>query len=434
MKVTSGKQAQAAVSEAVRATPFTRIPGRLTRRDYITLRNEACEVACNIDSEYEWSGDYGHLAIVTGSPEYLTITTTSGTPITYIPKEAPGAFNPAITAATTEFQVRKKMAEWEAKREAWYTLCGVEEGLCKNFRDAVDEQYYRQLKKPIIGYRGIKIKTYLDHLETKWCKLDTNAITEMKASYYEKWNPTNHITDFVKRLDKDQAQLATSNITISNEDKLQFYIEQMYASRTFQRDAMMKWEEKAMANKTWDNAKAYFEEETSKEETYRNNSNGSTADSKYESAVNMEENTSDGDMLREYLDSIKETQKESAQKAEYLQQMSTTNETMANMNTKFQQQLSAQDDQIAALFKQNEAILEVLAKLSNDDKRPTQVKKEEKEKAAPNRGGKPRRPNPKRKPCNDCGSFHKPGECWEQPANKDKRPRNWVSRMDKPLE
>ena len=170
MKVTSGKQAQAAVSETVRATPFTRIPGRLTRRDYITLRNEACEVACNIDSEYEWSGDYGHLAIVTGSPEYLTITTTSGTPITYIPEEAPGAFNPAITAATTEFQVRKKMAEWEAKREAWYTLCGVEEGLCKNFRDAVDEQYYRQLKKPIIGYRGIKIKTYLDHLKKKWCK------------------------------------------------------------------------------------------------------------------------------------------------------------------------------------------------------------------------------------------------------------------------
>ena len=49
----------------------------------------------------------------------------------------------------------------------------------------------------------------------------------MKASYYEKWNPTNHSPDFGKRLDEDQAQLAISNITISNEDKLQFYIEQM---------------------------------------------------------------------------------------------------------------------------------------------------------------------------------------------------------------
>ena len=67
-----------------------------------------------------------------------------------------------------------------------------------------------------------------------------NAITEMKASYYKKWNPTNHITDFGKRLDEDQAQLAIGNIIISNADKLQFYIEQMYASQTFQREMMMK--------------------------------------------------------------------------------------------------------------------------------------------------------------------------------------------------
>jgi hypothetical protein len=152
MKVTSEKQAQAAVYETVRTTPFTRIPGRLTHRDYITLQNEACKIACNINIKCKWAGDFGHLVIVTGAQEYLTITTTASTPITYIPKAAPAAFNPAINTATTEFQVRKKMAEWEAKREAWYTQCGVEEGLCKNFRNTVDEQYYHQLKKPIIGY------------------------------------------------------------------------------------------------------------------------------------------------------------------------------------------------------------------------------------------------------------------------------------------
>ena len=47
MKVT-GKAAQAAVFKRVRATPFTRIPGKLTRRDYITLKNEAHEGACKI--------------------------------------------------------------------------------------------------------------------------------------------------------------------------------------------------------------------------------------------------------------------------------------------------------------------------------------------------------------------------------------------------
>ena len=133
MKVTSGKQAQAAVFETIRATPFTRIPGKLTRRDYITLKNEACEAACGEDSSYEWSGDFGHLAVVTGATEYLTITTAAGTPLNYVPETAPAAFNPAITAATTDYQTNKKSAEWEEKRENWFTLCGVQDGLCANF-------------------------------------------------------------------------------------------------------------------------------------------------------------------------------------------------------------------------------------------------------------------------------------------------------------
>ena len=102
MKVSSGKQAQAAVFDSVRATPFSRIPGRLTCRDCITLRNKACEAACNIDSEYDWAGDFGHLAIVTGDAEYLTITTAAGTPLEYAVETAPVAFNPAINQATTD--------------------------------------------------------------------------------------------------------------------------------------------------------------------------------------------------------------------------------------------------------------------------------------------------------------------------------------------
>ena len=103
---------------------------------------------------------------------------------------------------------------------------------------------------------------------------------------------------------------------------------------------------------------------------------------------------------------------DTAQTTEYLQQMSATNETMANMNTKFQQQLTAKDDQISQLFKQNEAILKALAKLSNDGAQPAvKVKiEEDKENAPPNRRPGTRRPNKKRKPCSDCGCFHKPLE------------------------
>ena len=213
MKVT-GKAAQAAVFKRVRATPFTRIPGKLTRRDYITLKNEAQEGACEIESGYEWSGEFGHLPLVTGAAEFLRITTADGTPLVYVPEIQPAAFNPTITANTSEYQARKKTAEWEEKRECWYALMGTNEGLCHNMRDAIDEMYYKQLKQPIIGYRGLKIKDYLDHLETKWCKLNTANIKEMKSNYYQKWSQEMHITDFGKFLDDERA--SPSQMTINN--------------------------------------------------------------------------------------------------------------------------------------------------------------------------------------------------------------------------
>ena len=420
--MTSGKQAQAAVVENIRATPFTRIPGKLTRRDYITLKNEACEAACAEDSSYTWSGDFGHLAIVTGAAEYLILTTAAGTPLVYVRETAPEAFNPTITQATSDYQTKKKSAEWEERRENWYTLCGVEDGLCANFRAAVDEQYYRQLKKPIIGYRGLKIKDYLDHLDVKWCKLDTEAIKEMKANYYQKWTADIHITDFGKQLDDEQAQLATTNITIPEADKLQFYIEQMYASRYFNREMMIAWEDKTTANKTWATAKTYFEGETAKIETYQSNTNSSSAEARYESAANM---TDQGDALRDYLESLKAA--DSAQNIEYMQQMSSTQD-------KYQEQTKAKDEQITQLSKQNEAILSALAKLSENGGKRSYETVDDKENAPPN--NRRRNPNrPEREKCiHGCGSYHRPEKCWEQPANKNEWPPHWKSRLAKPLE
>ena len=51
-----------------------------------------------------------------------------------------------------------------------------------------------------------------------------------------------------------------------------------------------------------------------------------------------------------------------SQKTEFLQQMTT--DKMTEMNSKFEAELSAKDDQITMLFKQNEAILQTLTKLS----------------------------------------------------------------------
>ncbi len=45
------------------------------------------------------------------------------------------------------------------------------------------------------------------------------------------WDTSNmHLTAFGMKLDKDQNRLNRLGIVISNKDKLQFYLEQIYAS------------------------------------------------------------------------------------------------------------------------------------------------------------------------------------------------------------
>jgi hypothetical protein len=51
----TAKQAETNAFESVRATPFTRVHGRPTRRDYEVLKEEACTPASEVDDiTYAW--------------------------------------------------------------------------------------------------------------------------------------------------------------------------------------------------------------------------------------------------------------------------------------------------------------------------------------------------------------------------------------------
>ena len=53
----------------------------------------------------------------------------------------------------------------------------------------------------------------------------------MKEEFYLLWHfDMEHVTDFIRRLDKDQARLAKNRIMIADEDKTQHFVEQMYVS------------------------------------------------------------------------------------------------------------------------------------------------------------------------------------------------------------
>ena len=63
----------------------------------------------------------------------------------------------------------------------------------------------------------------------------------MNIVYKKMWNKEYHIKVFSKRINDEQYHLADVKILFHEEDKLQFYIEQMYDRTMFENEEMMKW-------------------------------------------------------------------------------------------------------------------------------------------------------------------------------------------------
>ncbi len=120
-------------------------------------------------------------------------------------------------------------------------------------------------------------------------------------AYYKEWDGKIHLMAFGKRLDKDQVRIKRFGITISNKDKLQFYLEQMYASNHFDKKEMTEWENKTIAIKDdFDKAKMYFKGLVKDYKVYLQNSGSTAGKHKFKSA-NQAAEANCGDELRQYI-------------------------------------------------------------------------------------------------------------------------------------
>ncbi len=66
------------------------------------------------------------------------------------------------------------------------------------------------------------------------------ARKQIRDPYFAKWDEDQHLMAFGKQLDDGQERLGQSGMVISNEDKLQFYLEQMYVSGRFDKQEMLE--------------------------------------------------------------------------------------------------------------------------------------------------------------------------------------------------
>jgi hypothetical protein len=236
--------------DMVRSSSITKIHCHPTQSNYENLKKEASDLASKLDDmTYNWSqsptGDkYGLLAEIIGKDKYYHLTN-----LTWTQAVEPATYDPAINDTTATY-IRKQMEqEWERTRKTWAIRKGFLRGIAANFCDTLDKSWYSQLKSVHIAYRNTTPIQILEHLNSRWCPLDVHTKKNLCIAYYAEWDGKQHLTAFGKCLNEDQVRIKRFSITISNKDKLQFHLEQMYASNHFDKKEMTEWENKTEAIK-----------------------------------------------------------------------------------------------------------------------------------------------------------------------------------------
>jgi hypothetical protein len=255
------------------------------------------------DITYTWTRDattdYGLLADILEFDNYYELT---GIDTHAIPNE-PVSYNPTITNATLTQERKRKEEEWGRVRTTWFIRKGLLKAILDNLCDALDKQYYCQLKHCLTAYHNITPFQILEHLNNCWCPLDVQAKKELHKAYYSKWDSDEHLTAFGNCLDDDQKAHVRSDITIPDNNKLKFYLKEIYGSNKFHKQDMLTWEQlPAIINTNFDQTKAYFKKIVKAVNVYKQNTGGNSVQcNKYKSANQMADY---GNKLREWIQQI----------------------------------------------------------------------------------------------------------------------------------
>ncbi len=144
--------------------------------------------------------NYCLLGNILGTDEYDKLTNID----TYTIPIEPPSYDPSIRNATLTHECKQKEEEWDLIQTLWFIPKGFLRVIANNLHDALDKQYYSQLKHWLMAYHNITPFQILEHLNNRWCPLDIKAKKALKDMYYTKWDGDKHHTAFGKRLDDDQ--------------------------------------------------------------------------------------------------------------------------------------------------------------------------------------------------------------------------------------
>ena len=239
---------EAAIREAIRAQlselPLDKIIGQPTTTTVNHLKQQLAKLASAVKTS-KWGGAHGHLPLVIGNAEFITVTGDATSVTTRQPK--PALTHPNLTNSTTVINRARYSAEQNLSWTEYWKQESIDSVLVERMiKEIIDKEYIEELENEYAGYSNQKIKDILSHLKTEWCVVTTLEKKKAADAFRFQWDQTTHITKYARELTKQQGLCIDIGVTASDGTKVQTYVESMYASEMFDDKELNTWEEKTV--------------------------------------------------------------------------------------------------------------------------------------------------------------------------------------------
>ena len=230
----SSTTTEASVREAVRAIiaahPLDKIIGQPTNTTVNLLKRQAAKLAAAMNTT-KLEGRHGHHALVIDQAEYRTVTGIAAATVTRLvapPLIPVGLVNNMTITDRTRITAQHAIENQEYWKQEAVDAITVE----RIVNEVVDPTYVEELEDDYVGYSSQTIKTLIAHLVTEWCTVTTLEKKQALAAFNMQWDFTSHITKFARELDKQQKIRISINVPAAEAQKIQIYVENMYASES----------------------------------------------------------------------------------------------------------------------------------------------------------------------------------------------------------
>jgi hypothetical protein len=390
------------VRKAVAECTVTKISGQPTNQDLDRLEEELTAIASSFPSELG-GGAHGHAGLVRNAADYALFA--PGTP--FVIPANPGHY-PAGPIPTAQRAQRE--AEHKALVSQFQTCVGVSKGLKDLILQAVEEDFLLEIRDEVIAYLNVSPLQMLTHLRDRWGTMDFVDITSLLTECDAPWNPAEVPTKYFNRVDKVRKQLARANVQIDERAMLAKALKSFKDAGDFDA-AIREWEARPAALQTYTNLKTVMCTEFSK----LNRQDSTTAQATGHALAN--------NIMEEMAQATEELI------AELTEKQSRQVETLIKANNEAIEKLTA------AIKASNQG-----SNSLNQENRSSQNNSSGSTATAGDKPGWLRRKEAAREKwrakkenattCPHCDRKHPNqthDQCWELPANADKRPANWKS-------